>query len=106
MMFLLLFTSSLIPCSNNTDTNRSLQSSSSGIGDGGVVGSNLKGSHCLEAFDYSEKTIVRLNDSVNNGATFLDVDIVDTFELCLKWCCQTDVCNLAVWDQVREIQTT
>ena len=77
-----------------------MQSSSNGIGDGGVVGSNLKGSHCLEAFDYSEKTIVRLNDSVNNGANFLDVDIVDTFELCLKWCCQTELCNLAVWDQV------
>ena len=77
-----------------------MQSSSNGIGDGGVVSSNLKGSHCLEAFDYSEKTIVRLNDSVNNGANFLDVDIVDTFELCLKWCCQTDLCNLAVWDQV------
>ena len=81
-----------------------MQSSSNGIGDGGVVGSNLKGSHCLEAFDYSEKTIVRLNDSVNNGANFLDVDIVDTFELCLKWCCQTELCNLAVWDQVREGQ--
>ena len=66
------------------------------------MGSNLKGSHCLEAFDYSEKTIVRLNDSVNNGAAFLDVDIVDTFELCLKWCCQTELCNLAVWDQVRK----
>jgi hypothetical protein len=43
---------------------------------------------------------VRLNESVTNGATFINVDVTDSFDLCLKWCCQTELCNLGVWDQV------
>ncbi len=62
---------------------------------------SLQGSQaCLNSFDYSEKTIIRLDESLANGAKFLDAQVTDTFDICLKWCCEKAPCNLGVWDDI------
>lgn len=45
-------------------------------------------------------TITRATESRENGANYLGIDNTETFEFCLKSCCQTDLCNLAVWDEI------
>jgi hypothetical protein len=64
-----------------------------------AMSNNFEGSHCLGAFDISEKTIIRYDESRERGAKFLNETEIDTFEYCLKYCCDTRLCNLAVWDE-------
>ena len=45
------------------------------------ISENLSGSHCLEAFDVADGTIVRANESVENGAQYLDIQMAETFEV-------------------------
>jgi len=33
------------------------------------------------------------------GAEFLDEQVLSTFDYCLKWCCDTALCDAAVWDE-------
>jgi hypothetical protein len=62
------------------------------------IAENFVGSHCLEAFDVSFKTIIRTNDSLRLGAQFLDEAETENFQICLKYCCDTTLCDVAVWD--------
>ncbi len=56
-------------------------------------------SHCVESFETSDKTIIRTIESKTNGAVFLNNTDVDTYERCLRFCCETSMCTVAVWDQ-------
>lgn len=56
-------------------------------------------SHCVESFETSDKTIIRTIESKTNGAVFLNNTDVDTYERCLRFCCETTMCTVAVWDQ-------
>ena len=56
-------------------------------------------SHCLDSFETSDKTIIRTIESKNNGAVFLNNTEVETYERCLRFCCETSMCTVAVWDQ-------
>ena len=56
-------------------------------------------SHCVESFETSDKTIIRTIESKTNGAVFLNNTDVETYERCLRFCCETTMCTVAVWDQ-------
>lgn len=62
------------------------------------ISDRLEGSHCFEVFEMQENTIIRTNDSLKMGAKFLDEIEVVTYNYCMKFCCQTSMCNTAVWD--------
>lgn len=64
-----------------------------------ILSESLTGSHCLDNFEVNEKLIIRMNDSIDLGAVFLNATELDTFKFCLKYCCETPLCNTAVWDQ-------
>ena len=55
--------------------------------------------HCLKQFETSYQTIIRTVESQNNGAVFLNVSTVTSYELCLATCCETKLCNVAVFDE-------
>lgn len=55
--------------------------------------------HCLQKFETSPKTILRTAESQENGATFLNASTFDSFEMCLAFCCETLLCNVAVYDE-------
>ena len=55
--------------------------------------------HCLSKFETSEQTIIRTVESQKNGANFLNVTTMDSFELCLANCCETQLCNVAIYDE-------
>ena len=56
-------------------------------------------SHCIDSFETSDKTIIRTIESKSNGAIFINNTEVETYERCLRFCCQTPMCTVAVWDQ-------
>ena len=56
-------------------------------------------SHCIDSFETSDKTIIRTIESKSNGAVFINNTEVETYERCLRFCCQTPMCTVAVWDQ-------
>lgn len=63
--------------------------------------------HCLQKFETSEQTIIRTVESQKNGAVFINVTTFESFELCLASCCETPLCNVAIFDeQVSENQST
>lgn len=55
--------------------------------------------HCLQKFETSEQTIIRTVESQKNGAVFINVSTADSFELCLATCCETSLCNVAIFDE-------
>ena len=55
--------------------------------------------HCLQKFETSEQTIIRTVESQKNGAVFINVTSMDSFELCLASCCETNLCNVAIFDE-------
>ena len=55
--------------------------------------------HCLQKFEVSPSTIIRTAESQKNGAVFINVTTLDSFELCLSTCCDTQLCNVAVFDE-------
>ena len=55
--------------------------------------------HCLQKFETSPGTIIRTQESRNNGAVFLKVTTLDSYNLCLSSCCDTRLCNVAVFDE-------
>ena len=55
--------------------------------------------HCLKQFETSYQTIIRTVESQQNGAVFLNVSTMTSYELCLATCCQTKLCNVAVFDE-------
>ena len=63
------------------------------------IADNFDGSHCLDAFDIGEKTIIRWTESEELGAKYVNATVIETFKECLKYCCVWSYCNVAVWDQ-------
>ena len=63
------------------------------------IGEHYEDSHCVESFETSDKTIIRTIESKSNGAVFLNNTEVETYERCLRFCCETNLCTVAVWDQ-------
>ena len=63
------------------------------------IDDHYEDSHCFESFETSDKTIIRTIESKSNGAVFLNNTEVETYERCLRFCCQTNQCTVAVWDQ-------
>ena len=55
--------------------------------------------HCIRKFETSPQTIIRTQESRNNGATFLNVTTLDSYNLCLSSCCDTTLCNVAIFDE-------
>ena len=55
--------------------------------------------HCLKQFETSYQTIIRTVESQQNGAVFLNVSTVTSYELCLATCCETKLCNVAIFDE-------
>ena len=55
--------------------------------------------HCLQKFETSEQTIIRTVESQKNGAVFINVTTLESFELCLASCCETSLCNVAIFDE-------
>jgi hypothetical protein len=43
--------------------------------------------------------VARTIESKSNGAVFLNNTEVETYERCLRFCCETPMCSVAVWDQ-------
>ncbi len=85
--------------SAGSGASRAKRGSSDGAADRVRLADNFGGSYCLDAFDVSLKSIIRTNDSLDLGADFLGEEDVKTFETCLKLCCQTRLCDVAVWDE-------
>ncbi|XP_071542817.1 uncharacterized protein [Panulirus ornatus] len=54
---------------------------------------------CLEKFEVSENTILRTKISQGLGAKFLIESDVGNREDCLTYCCETHMCNVAVFEE-------
>ena len=62
------------------------------------ISANYKDVHCLENFETKDNAIIKTKESQANGAQYLNETKVDTFEFCLRVCCETLLCNVAVYD--------
>lgn len=56
-------------------------------------------SECLANFEISPNTIIKYSESEKKGAIFLTENEIPSYEGCLRFCCESDYCNLAVWDK-------
>ena len=56
-------------------------------------------SECLANFEISPNTIIKYSESEKKGAYFLNEKEIPSYEGCLRFCCESDYCNLAVWDK-------
>lgn len=54
---------------------------------------------CASNFKISENIIIRTTDSKAMGAEFLNEKEVNSREDCLKWCCDTDKCDVIVFEE-------
>ena len=62
------------------------------------ISANYKDAHCLENFETKDNAIIKTKESQANGAQYLNETTVETFEFCLRVCCETPLCNVAVYD--------
>ena len=62
------------------------------------IASNYGDSHCLKNFETKDNAIIKTKESQANGAQYLNESKVATFEFCLRLCCETNLCNVAVYD--------
>lgn len=51
------------------------------------------------SFKINSNTIIRTQDSRNNGALYLNETELPSNEECLKWCLKNKKCNLAVYEE-------
>lgn len=54
---------------------------------------------CLESFDIHKDKIIRTQDSREMGAKFLTVLDVDSRLDCLKYCCETERCDVFIFEE-------
>uniref|UniRef100_T1J182 MANSC domain-containing protein n=1 Tax=Strigamia maritima TaxID=126957 RepID=T1J182_STRMM len=54
---------------------------------------------CLNDFQVSDTTIIRTQDSRQMGAKYLNETEMPSKEECMKWCCDTYKCNVAVYEE-------
>ena len=62
------------------------------------IASNYEDAHCLKNFETKDSAIIKTKESQANGAQYLNESKVATFEFCLRLCCETPLCNVAVYD--------
>ena len=62
------------------------------------IASNYEDTHCLKNFETKDNAIIKTKESQANGAQYLNETKVATFEFCLRICCETPLCNVAVYD--------
>ena len=55
--------------------------------------------HCEGHFQVESNTIIRTEDSINMGGSFLNETQVLSLSRCLHYCCQYPLCNTAVFDE-------
>ena len=63
-----------------------------------AISDHYEDMHCLDSFETSPRTIIKADESKANGALFLNETEFDSYEYCLQFCCQTDFCNVAIFD--------
>lgn len=63
------------------------------------ISANMDDLQCLENFEVSDKTIIRTKESQAAGALYINETELETFDTCLRYCCQTPLCNVAVFDK-------
>ncbi|XP_012523059.2 uncharacterized protein LOC105828999 [Monomorium pharaonis] len=54
---------------------------------------------CLESFDIHKDKIIRTQDSRDMGAKYLNVLDVDSRLDCLKYCCETERCDVFIFEE-------
>lgn len=54
---------------------------------------------CLESFDIHKDKIIRTQDSRDMGAKYLNVLDVDSRLDCLKYCCDTERCDVFIFEE-------
>lgn len=54
---------------------------------------------CLESFDVHKDKIIKTQDSRNMGAVYLSVMDVDSQLDCLKYCCETERCDVFIFEE-------
>jgi hypothetical protein len=54
---------------------------------------------CIDNFDIHRDKIIRTQDSRNMGATYLTEFDLGTREECLRLCCETDNCDVFVFEE-------
>jgi len=73
-----------------------------GVGEDEGLGNNNGGlSMCLSSYEISEGSIIRTKDSQERGAKFLNESDLGAggHDECLKLCCRTPHCNVAVFQE-------
>lgn len=54
---------------------------------------------CLESFDIHRDKIIKTQDSRDMGAKYLSVLDVDSRSDCLKYCCETERCDVFIFEE-------
>lgn len=54
---------------------------------------------CLESFDIHKDKIIKTQDSRDMGAKYLSVMDVDSQLDCLKYCCETEQCDVFIFEE-------
>lgn len=54
---------------------------------------------CIDNFNILKDKIIRTQDSRNMGAKYLNEIDLDTREECLRLCCETDTCDVFVYEE-------
>lgn len=54
---------------------------------------------CLESFDVHRDKIIKTQDSRDMGAKYLSVTDVETQLDCLKYCCETERCDVFIFEE-------
>lgn len=54
---------------------------------------------CLESFDIHRDKIIKTQDSRDMGAKYLSVLDVDSRVDCLKYCCETEQCDVFIFEE-------
>lgn len=77
-----------------------------GCGDDGTSRTNEKrhgGTNnyqmCLDSFDIHRDKIIKTQDSRDMGAKYLSVSDVDSRLDCLKYCCETERCDVFIFEE-------
>jgi hypothetical protein len=54
---------------------------------------------CLDGFVVHKDKIIRTQDSRNMGAKYLTVIDVEARIDCMKWCCETEHCDVFIFEE-------
>lgn len=54
---------------------------------------------CSENFDVHNDKIIRTQDSINMGAKYLNEDELRSRKDCLRFCCETELCDVFVFEE-------